>query len=416
MTSDRYFYYKNNELYCEEVEVSRIAESVGTPFYLYSKKSIVDNYRDIDDAFREVPHLVCYALKANSNLNICKILANEGSGVDVVSGGELYKALYLGINPQKIVFDGVGKTEDEIIYAVKEGILLFNVESYQEIEIINKIAKRFKKIVTVGLRINPDVDLDVHPYDATGIGISKFGISFEDAINIYKKTKGLDNIKIVGLHAHIGSQITRLEPFIETTSKLISLSEVIKEIKYIDIGGGLGIPYGDEKVPTYRDLARLIIPPLKKLNVTVIIEPGRTMVGNSGILVSKVLYLKKMKEKKFVVVDAGMNDFVRPGLYGAFHQIIPLTKRQGEEITADIVGPICELSDFLGKNIKMAKPEVGSFIAVKDTGAYGFSMSSNYNARPRAPEIIVDKKDFFVARERETYKDLIKTERIIRGI
>jgi len=413
MTSDRYFYYKNNELYCEEVKVSGIAESVGTPFYLYSKGSIVDNYRDIDRAFAQIPHLICYALKANCNLNVCKILAERGCGADVVSGGELYKAVYLGINPQKIVFDGVGKTEDEITYGIKEGILLFNVESAQEIEIINKIAKRFKKIVAVGLRINPDVDLDVHPYDATGIGISKFGISLEDAVNVYKRTKGLNNIKIVALHAHIGSQITRLEPFIESTSKLISLAEVIKKIKYIDIGGGLGIPYGDEKVPTYSDLARLIIPPLKKLNVTVIIEPGRTIVGNSGILVSRVLYLKRMKEKNFVVVDAGMNDFVRPGLYGASHQIIPLTERQGEEITADIVGPICELSDFLGKNIKMVKPEAGSFIAVKDTGAYGFSMASNYNARLRVPEIIVDKENFFITRERETYKDLIRKEEVI---
>jgi diaminopimelate decarboxylase len=416
MGVDEYFYYKDNELYCEGVEVKRIAESVETPFYLYSKKGIIDHYRDIDNAFKQIPHLVCYALKANSNLNICRILANEGSGADIVSGGELYKAIHLGINPQKIVFDGVGKTEDEIVYGIKEGILLFNVESEEEIKKINKIAKRFKKTVPIGLRINPDVYADVHPYDATGIGISKFGILLKDAVNVYERVKNLNNIKIIGLHAHIGSQITKLEPFIKSVSKLVSLSEKIKGIEYIDIGGGLGISYNDEKVPTYKDLAKLIIPPLEKLNVTVIIEPGRTIVGCSGVLVTKVLYLKKMKGKNFVVVDAGMSDFLRPGLYNASHQIVPIKKGQGREIIADIVGPICESGDFLGENVKIRKPEPDSFIAVKNTGAYGFSMASNYNSRPRSSEIIVDKEKFFIVRERETYKDLLSKEKIIKEL
>jgi diaminopimelate decarboxylase len=407
------FYYKNNELYCENIKISEIAKSLGTPFYLYSKKSIVDNYHNIDEAFKEIPHLICYALKANSNLNICRILANEGSGADVVSGGELYKAIYLGINPQKIVFDGVGKTENELAYGIKEGILLFNVESEKEIEKINKIAKRFRKVVSIGLRINPDVRAAIHPYDATGIGVSKFGIPIEDAISVCEKSKKLENIEVIGLHMHIGSQIIRLEPFVKSISKLVSLGEKIEGIKYIDIGGGLGISYDTKEVPTYRDLARLIIPLLRKLNVTVIIEPGRTIVGNSGILVTEVLYLKKMKGKNFVVVDAGMSDFVRPGLYGAFHQVIPLKEEKKEKIVADVVGPICESGDFLGKNVKITKPDLSSFIAVRDTGAYGFSMASNYNARLRPPEVIVDKTNFFVVRDRETYEDLIRKEKII---
>lgn len=416
MSFDKCFYYKDTQLWCEGVEVERVAKSVGTPFYLYSKKSIIDNYQDIDEAFKQVPHLICYALKANSNLNICTILANKGSGAEVVSGGELYKTLYLGINPEKIVFDGVGKTDDEITLGIKEGILLFNVESEKEIEKINEIAKQFKKIVPIGLRINSDIDANVHSYTATGIGISKFGIPIESIIDVYKRTKKLSNVKIVGLHTHIGSQITKLEPFIKSISKLIFLRRNFSGIKYIDIGGGLGISYNNQKVPSYKDLARQIVPSLKKLNNTIIIEPGRRIVGNSGILVTKVLYLKKMKGKNFIVVDAGMSDFVRPGLYGAFHQIIPLRKTEVEEITANIVGPICESGDFLGENLKIRRPQLGSLLAVKDVGAYGFSMASNYNSRPRSPEIIVDNEKFFVARQRETYKDLIKGENIIEEL
>lgn len=414
MTSN--FYYRGNELYCEGVKVSGITKSVQTPFYLYSKKAIIDNYRGIDGAFGQVPHLVCYALKANSNLNICRILAREGSGADVVSGGELYKALYLGINSNKIIFDGVGKTESEIAYGIKREILLFNVESEREIGVIDETAKRFKRVVPIGLRINPDVHANIHPYDATGIGTSKFGIPFEDAVNVYERTKKLDNIKIVGLHAHIGSQIKKLEPFIKTLSKLVSLCEKLDGIRYIDIGGGLGISYNNEKVPTYKELAKLITPPLKKLNVTVLIEPGRTVVGNSAILVTKVLYLKKMNGKNFIVADAGMSDFLRPGLYGAFHKIMPLKTVRGEKIIASVVGPICESDDLLGDNVEITKPEVGSYLVVKDTGAYGFSMASNYNSHCRPPEIIVDKEDFFVVRERETYEDLTRKEKVIREL
>jgi diaminopimelate decarboxylase len=410
------FIYKNSELYAEEVPVREIAGKVGTPLYIYSHKTLLRHFNAFKDAFKIYPHIICFALKANSNLTILKLLAKEGSGADVVSGGELFLALKAGIPPEKIVYAGVGKTEEEIIYALKSHILMFNVESSDELKTINGIAAELKVKAPIALRVNPDIDTPTHPYISTGLRRHKFGIPIEKALEHYELASKLPNVKILGIHKHIGSQITTVTPFVDALKRVLSFAQTLTSqgitIKYLNIGGGLGIPYNDNITPHPRDLAKAVLPLLKGYNFKLIIEPGRSIAGNAGILVTKVLYLKKQHEKEFVIVDAGMNDLIRPSLYDAFHNILPVKKNKRSKAIFDIVGPICESGDFFAKDRKINRPQKGDLLAIMSTGAYGFSMSSNYNSRPRTAEVLVKGRQFFVIREREKYKDLIKGVKI----
>jgi diaminopimelate decarboxylase len=368
------------------------------------------------NAFNGQPHTICFALKANSNLSILKLLSQSGCGGDVVSGGELHLALKAGIPEKKIVYAGVGKTEKEIVQALKARILMFNIESSDEMLAINKITSGLKLKAPIALRVNPDIDPETHPYISTGLKESKFGIPIEEALEHYKLARSLPNLKILGIHKHIGSQITTIRPFVDALQKVILLAETLKtngiDIKYIDMGGGLGIPYHNEHPPHPRELSKAILPLLKDKSFNLIIEPGRSIAGNAGIFVSKVLYLKKHQEKEFVVVDGGMNDLLRPSLYNAYHNVLPLKKNSRKKVLSDIVGPICESGDFLAKNREINRLSQGDLIAVMSAGAYGFTMSSTYNSRPRVAEVLVRGKEFFVIREREKFNDLIRGVKI----
>ena len=411
------FQYHGQELFSEKIPVQKIASEIGTPFYLYSYNTILNHLRVFSDAFREVPHLICFAEKANSNIAILRIVIKEGGGLDIISGGELYRALQASADPQKIVYAGVGKTRDEIRYALKSNILMFNVESTQELFVIDEVAEELHTKARVALRINPDVDPETHKYIATGLKDSKFGISIANAVKEYKLAERLENIDIVGIHKHIGSQITQTGPFVDAVEKIISLADILKkegiEIKYLNIGGGLGITYNDESPPHPKELAAELVPILSKTDYTIIFEPGRVIVGNAGILVTKVLYTKMNEGKNFIVVDAGMNDFIRPSLYDSYQRILPVIKPDAsEKITADVVGPICESGDFLAKDRILPNFQKDNLIAVMSTGAYGFTMSSNYNSRCRVPEVLVKDDQHYVIRGREEYTDLIKGEKI----
>jgi len=415
-----FFTYKNNELYAEDIAVSELVREFGTPLYIYSYATLIRHIRAYEEAFCEVPHIICYAVKANSNLAILSLCAELGIGADIVSGGELFRALKAGIKPFRIVFAGVGKTEQEIEYALKNNILMFNVESEAELYKINEVAKKLKKHACVALRVNPDIDPKTHKYIATGLRTSKFGIPIEKALEYYKLAKSLKNIKIIGIHKHIGSQITDTSAYVEALSKILSLYDKLAkydvDIEYIDIGGGLGITYKDEEPPLPKDLANALIPLIKSKKGKIIVEPGRSIVGNAGILVTKVLYTKETEQKNFIIVDAGMNDLIRPSLYGSYHEILPVTPDKRQKIVADIVGPICESGDFLAKDREIEKITPGEYLAVMSAGAYGFSMSSNYNSRPRAAEVLVKGENYALIRKRETYKDLIKNEIIPEDI
>jgi len=413
------FNYKGYELYAEEIPVRNIVEEVGTPVYIYSHRTLLRHVRAYEEAFDSHPHIICFALKANSNPAIVRLLARNGCGADVVSGGELFIATKAGIPPKKIVYAGVGKTEDEIADALRKGILMFNVESSDELRTINAIGGRLGIKAPIALRINPDITSMTHPYISTALKESKFGIPLEDAIENYLLAKRLPNIEIVGIHKHIGSQITDLTPFVDALKCLLLLTkELIRHgirIKHLDIGGGLGIPYKeDEDIPPDPNaFSRKILPLISGYDFNLIIEPGRSIVGNAGILVTKVLYTKSHGKKNFIIVDGGMNDLLRPSLYNAYHEIIPVKRRRARnKIIADIVGPICESGDFFAKSRSMIRPERGDLLAVMGSGAYGFTMSSNYNSRPRPAEVLVRGKDFFVIRENETYKDLVRRVRI----
>tara|TARA_B100001964_G_scaffold30396_1_gene31302 strand:- start:25 stop:1290 length:1266 start_codon:yes stop_codon:yes gene_type:complete len=411
------FQYHGQELFSEKIPVQKIASEIGTPFYLYSYTTILNHLRVFTDAFKEIPHLVCFAEKANSNIAILRIVIKEGGGLDIISGGELYRALQASADPQKIVYAGVGKTRDEIRYALKSNILMFNIESTQELFVIDEVAEELHTKARVALRINPDVDPETHKYIATGLKDSKFGISIANAVKEYKLAERLENIDIVGIHKHIGSQITQTGPFVDAVEKIISLADLLKkegiEIKYLNVGGGLGITYNDESPPHPKELAAELVPILSKTDYTIIFEPGRVIVGNAGILVTKVLYTKMNEGKNFIVVDAGMNDFIRPSLYDSYQRILPVIKPDAsEKITADVVGPICESGDFLAKDRILPNFQKDNLIAVMSTGAYGFTMSSNYNSRCRVPEVLVKGDQHYVIREREEYTDLIKGEKI----
>jgi diaminopimelate decarboxylase len=410
------FLYKNSELYAEDVPIRKIVEKIGTPLYIYSHKTLLRHFNAFKDAFDGYPHIICFALKANSNTALLRLLAKKGCGADIVSGGELFIALRAGISAKKIVYAGVGKTEEEIIYALKSRILMFNVESPDELIVIDKIAGRLGVKAPIALRVNPDIDTFTHPYISTGLKKHKFGFPIKKALEHYKLASTLPNIKILGIHKHIGSQITKISPFVDALKRVLSLAQNLRlhgiNIKYLDIGGGLGISYDEEVLPYPKDLAKAIIPLLKAYNFILIIEPGRSIAGNAGILVTKVLYLKKHHNKEFVIVDAGMNDLIRPSLYEAYHRILPVIKNRRPKIIADVVGPICESGDFLARKRKINRPLHEDLLAVMSAGAYGFSMSSNYNSRIRAAEVLVRGKDFFIIREREKYKDLIDSIKI----
>lgn len=409
-----FFAYKNGELYAEDVPVMEIIKEYGTPVYIYSYGTLIRHIRAYEEAFCEVPHLICYAVKANSNLAILSIFAQLGLGADIVSGGELFRALKAGIKNYKIVFAGVGKSDEEIRYALKNKILMFNVESEAELHKINEIAKKLKKKAKVALRVNPDIDPKTHKYIATGLKTSKFGIPIEKALEYYKTAKTMDNIEVIGIHKHIGSQITDTKTYVEALSKIISLYDKLTKfdmkIDYIDIGGGLGITYKDEEPPLPKDLANSLLPLLKNKKGKIILEPGRSIVGNAGILVTKVLYTKETENKNFLIVDAGMNDLIRPTLYGSYHEIQPVVNKNRNRIIADVVGPICESGDFLAKDRELEKLSSGEYLAVMSAGAYGFTMSSNYNSRPRAAEVLVKGERYSLIRKRETYNDLIRNE------
>jgi len=411
-----HFVYKGGELYCEEVPVSKIAQDVGTPFYLYSHATLRQHFRAIDGAFGDIPHLTCFAMKSNSNLAILRLFALEGGGADIVSGGELYRALHAGIEAKKIVYSGVGKTVEDIEYALRSGILMFNVESTKEITLINDVAGRMGKKAPVAIRVNPDVDPQTHPYISTGLKENKFGIDIAKALEDYTLAAGLNHLHVAGVSCHIGSQLTRVSPFVDALQKLKALIRKLREagigIEYLDLGGGLGITYDKEDPPHPKEYADALKKELDTKDLIVVLEPGRVITGNAGILVTKVLYVKSTPEKNFIIVDAAMNDLIRPSLYGSFHGIEPVRLSDRKRITADVVGPICESTDFLARNREMVAFETGDLMAVMSAGAYGFSMSSNYNSRPRVAEVMGKGDEYYVVRDRETYEDLVRGEKI----
>jgi diaminopimelate decarboxylase len=409
-----FFQYKDHQLYCEEVPLEKIAGAVGTPCYVYSYGTLVRHFTVFNEAFQQIPHLVCYSAKANSNLAILRLFVGLGAGVDVVSRGELYRALKAGADPARIVFSGVGKREDEMEYALNAGILMFNVESLPELYTLNDVAGRIGRKAGISLRVNPDIDAKTHPYISTGLKKNKFGIDITQAVTAYRTASGLPHLQIIGIDCHIGSQLTEIGPFVDALRKLKSLIAQLRregvEIRFVDLGGGLGITYDDEEPPQPVEYASSLLDEIRELNCTLILEPGRVIVGNAGVLLSRVLYLKDNEIKHFVIIDAGMNDLVRPSYYGSYHQVLPVKEEPRDEIVADIVGPICESSDFVAKERKIAAPRPGELMAVMSAGAYGFSMSTNYNSRLRLPEVLVRGDRMFVIRKREDYEDLIRGE------
>ena len=411
-----HFHYEGDELYCESVPLRKIARDVATPCYVYSCATLRHHFTVFDGAFEGVPHLTCYSVKANANLSILGLFAALGGGADIVSGGELFKARQAGIRAERIVYSGVGKTRAEIDYALREDILMFNIESTQELEAINHRAGAMKTRARIALRVNPDVDPKTHPYISTGLKKNKFGIDIEQALKSYERARDLEHIDVVGIDCHIGSQLTEIPPFIEALERLKLLIARLKEIgiciQYLDIGGGLGISYHQESPPHPREYAQAIVQGLKGLSCNLILEPGRVIVGNAGVLLTEVLYTKKTPSKEFIIIDAGMNDLVRPSYYGSYHDIQPVLRCRQESRVVDVVGPICESSDFIARDRDLQVMEPGELLAVMSAGAYGFSMASNYNSRTRAAEVLVNGDQFHIIRKRESWEDLIRGESI----
>ena len=405
---------KDNELACDGVSLPRIAREAGTPLYVYSRALIEENFRRFDAAFASVPHLVCYAMKANGNLAILKALAALGAGVDVVSGGELRAAMECGVPADRIVFSGVGKTDKEILLGAELQILAFNAESERELEKIDEIAGSLGRIARVALRVNPDIDSGSHPYIATGLKHNKFGIDVGSARRLFAQAPRFAHIRFTGLQAHIGSQILDPAPLAQTARELASLARELVEagtpLETLDLGGGVGVGETEEQSLSPDAYAAAVLPELSGLSLRVLIEPGRSIVARAGALVTRVLYLKESLGKHFVVTDAAMNDLLRPALYSASHPIEPVVPR-GEPFTADIVGPVCETGDFFVRDGVIARPDEGDLLAIRNVGAYGFAMSSNYNFRPRAAEVLVEGGSFRVARRREAYEDMVRLER-----
>lgn len=412
------FTYRDQELFCEGVGLREIARRFATPCYVYSYARIVENYRAFPEALASVSHLICYAVKANSNGAILRILAREGSGADVVSGGELSRALGAGIPPERIVFAGVGKAEQELAYAIDAGIRMVNVESLEELETIRRIADKMKKSVGIGIRVNPAVEAETHPYVVTGGAKNKFGLPVPQALAAYRRAKSYAHMNVVGIHMHIGSQITDLASYGEALRVLLALKNTLFDegisLELVDIGGGIGISYSGDPVPSFADLANVVLPMIAGFTGTLTVEPGRSIVGDAGVLLTQVLYRKSGSPRAFVIVDAGMNDLLRPSLYGARHRVVPVTNLDRNPERVEVVGPVCESGDFLAHACPLPLVDQGEYLAVKDVGAYGFSMSSRYNSRPRPAEVLVRGEEAFLIRERESLDDLTLRERIPR--
>ena len=414
-----FFQYKNEQLYVEDLPVKQLAEEFGTPLYIYSRATLERHWHAFDSALGEHPHLICYAVKANSNIGILNVMAKLGSGFDIVSQGELERVLAAGGEASKVVFSGVAKSRAEIMRALEVGIRCFNVESVAELHHINQIAGEMGKVAPISLRVNPDVDAHTHPYISTGLKENKFGVSVDEAREVYKLAATLPHVKITGMDCHIGSQLTELQPFLDATDRLIRLIEQLKEdgitLKHLDLAGGLGVTYTDETPPHPSDYAAALLNKLKDYeDLEIILEPGRAITANAGILVAKVQYLKSNESRNFAITDTGMNDMIRPALYEAYMNIIEIDRTLEREKTIyDVVGPVCETSDFLGKQRELAIAE-GDYIAQRSAGAYGASMSSNYNSRPRTAEVLVDGDKAHLIRRRENLSELWALESIAK--
>ncbi|MFQ5898868.1 MAG: diaminopimelate decarboxylase [Candidatus Methylomirabilia bacterium] len=410
-----HFRYHSGKLCCESTLLDAIAEAVGTPTYVYSKRALLESFDAYERALAGIPHLIAYSVKANATLAVLATLARAGAGADVLSGGELFRALKAGLRPKKITFAGVGKSREEMREALKADILMFNVESLSELRHLDQTARELGLRAPVALRVNPDVDSRTHPYIATGLKSSKFGIPIARALDEYEAARRLPGIDVLGVHMHIGSQLTETSSFADALGRVAELVEALRrqgiQIQYLDAGGGLGIRYRDENPPTPSEYVDALLPVVRALGVTLILEPGRSIVGNAGALLTRVLYLKENGDKRFVIVDAAMNDLIRPSLYDAYHEIRPVRAASGGSTSVvDVVGPICESGDFLAKDRELAEGREGDLLAVMSAGAYAFAMASNYNARPRAAEVLVDGERYAVVRRRESYEDLIAGE------
>jgi diaminopimelate decarboxylase len=413
-----HFTYRGGELCCEDVTLRSIAEKYGTPCYVYSHATLARHFRAFDEPFAEIGHLTCFSVKACSNLAILRLLANLGGGFDVVSGGELFRVLAAGGDPGKVVYSGVGKTADELRYALEHDILMFNIESESELYALDRMARALGKTARVSLRVNPAVDPMTHPYIATGLREAKFGIDVERSLRLYTKALELEHVDAVGVDCHIGSQLTQTAPFMAALSRLTELTASLRaagvDVRYLDLGGGLGITYNTEKPPLPQEYAREVLAVVRSMGVTLVLEPGRVIVGNAAALLASVLYLKDTPDKRFVITDMAMNDCIRPTLYGAYHEILPVAEpdREADKQTVDVVGPICESGDFMAKNRQLPPVKEGGLVALMSAGAYCASMASNYNSRPRAPEVLVVGNETHLIRRRETWADLTAPETV----
>lgn len=402
-------------MHCEDVPLRKIAQEVGTPCYIYSYQTLNRHFRVFDEPLQNDKRIICYSMKSNSNLAILSLFTKMGGGVDIVSGGELFRALKAGADPRKIVFSGVGKKAHEISEALDANILLFNVESRGELELIEKVARAKDMVASIAIRVNPDIDPKTHPYISTGLKKNKFGIDIHEVEPVFARAHEMKHIEVRGVDYHIGSQITELTPFLSALKKVKELILHLRDtydmpIEYLDLGGGLGITYDEEKPPHPREYAQEILRHTRELNCTLIFEPGRVLVGNAGILLTEILYIKEKQNKKFVIVDAGMNTLIRPSLYNSYQKIIPVDDLNREIEVVDIVGPICESGDFLALDRQLPRSEYGELLAIMSSGAYGFTMSSQYNSHPRPPEVLVKGNQFSIIRQKENYQDLVKGE------
>jgi len=411
-----YFHYRQDRLFVEDISLNDIAQRFGTPCYVYSRAALTDGYHQFSEAFKSREHLICYAVKANSNLAILNLFARLGAGFDIVSGGELQRVLAAGGSANKVVFSGVGKSEAEMRQALEAGILCFNVESSSELDRLNAVAGSMGQVAPVSLRVNPDVDAKTHPYISTGLKQNKFGVAYTEALALYRKAADMPHLRITGMDCHIGSQLTETSPFIAAAEKILVLADQLIAsgivLEHLDLGGGLGIRYDSETPPAIAEYAQALLGVLQGRSEKIVVEPGRVLVGNAGVLLTRIEYLKHGEEKNFAIVDAAMNDLMRPALYDAYHAILPALKRGGKAAQYEVVGPICETGDFFGHAREMAVDK-GDALAVMSAGAYGMSMSSNYNTRPRAAEVMVDGAVVHLVRERETVHQLYASERIV---
>lgn len=412
------FDYRNNTLHAEGINLATLAQHVGTPCYVYSRQAFEQHWQAFDQAFAAHPHLICYAVKANSNLAVLNVLARQGAGFDIVSGGELERVLRAGGNPAKVVFSGVGKLPEEMAHALEVGVRCFNVESEAELRKLNEVAAAHGVVAPISLRVNPDVDAQTHPYISTGLKENKFGIDIDRALQVYREAAGLTHLRIAGIDCHIGSQLTQLTPFLDALDRVLAQIDALEKegiaIHHLDIGGGLGVRYRQEQPPTPGEYVQALLGKLGNRNLEIVMEPGRAIAANAGLLLTQVHYLKEAPEKQFAIIDGAMNDLIRPSLYGAWQDIVPVTPRTDTtpEVIYDVVGPVCETGDFLGKD-RALKIAAGDLLAVRSAGAYGFVMSSNYNTRNRAPEVMVDGEHFYVVRSRETYDYQLSLESLI---